>query len=78
MKNEMKAGLLCFAWLVAYIISLLSGDMTVLTVATLIAIIVLIASAKIEKLEKRLRRYINDANMRIRKEVGDNRSGKNL
>ena len=66
MTNELKATLLCVAFLTDYALCLGYGRVDLLLVSLAVFIVILAASAKLEKVEKRLKRYKDDADRRGR------------
>lgn len=66
MTNELKATLLCVAFLTDYALCLGYGRVDLLLVSLAVFIVILVASAKLEKVEKRLKRYKDDADRRGR------------
>lgn len=69
MTNELKAALLCVAFLTDYALCLGYGRVDLLAVSLVVFIVILAASAKLEKVEKRLQRYKDDADRRGREEM---------
>lgn len=66
MTNELKATLLCVAFLTDYALCLGYERIDLLLVSLVVFIVILAASAKIEKIEKRLQMYKDDADRRGR------------
>lgn len=69
MTNELKATLLCVAFLTDYALCLGYGRVDLLLMSLAVFIVILAASAKLEKVEKRLKRYKDDADRRGREEM---------
>lgn len=69
MTNEIKATLLCVAFLTDYALCLGYGRVDLLLVSLAVFIVILAASAKLEKVEKRLKRYKDDADRRGREQM---------
>lgn len=69
MTNELKATLLCVAFLTDYALCLGYGRVDLLLVSLAVFIVILAASARLEKAEKRLKRYKDDADRRGREEM---------
>ena len=66
MTNELKATLLCVAFLTDYALCLGYERVDLLLVSLVVFVTILAASAKLEKVEKRLKRYKDDADRRGR------------
>lgn len=71
MTNELKATLLCVAFLTDYALCLGYGRVDLLAVSLVVFIVILAASAKLEKVEKRLKLYKDDADRRGREEMAE-------
>ena len=71
MTNELKATLLCVAFLTDYALCLGYGRVDLLLVSLAVFIVILAASAKLEKAEKRLKRYKDDADRRGREQMAE-------
>lgn len=71
MTNELKAALLCVAFLTDYALCLGYGRVDLLAVSLVVFVTILAASAKLEKAEKRLKRYKDDADRRGREQMAE-------
>lgn len=71
MSDDLKASLFSVSYFAFLVLSSISCRFDIFGWITLVYLTVVIASAKLEKSEKRLQRYKDDADRRLREELAE-------